>query len=528
MILYTRVSTDEQADKGYSQRNQEEVLKKYCQINNIAVRDVIYEDHSAKTFLRPKWKLLLVNLKRFKNKTDLLLFTKWDRFSRNAGDAYQMISTLRKLGVEPQAIEQPLDLSVPENKMMLAFYLAVPEVENDRRALNVFHGMRRAKKEGRYVSQAPIGYANRSQEDGSKYIAIKEPEASIMRWAFKEIAKGIFSTEDIHRLARKKGIKTGKHSFWLAVRNPLYCGKIKVPQYKDEESYLANGQHEAIISEELFYKVQDVVDGRKKVIRAKIETILELPLRGFLICPVCGKVLSGSKSKGRNKYYAYYHCYKGCTYRSNADGVNQMFIKELLKYAPKRQYKKVYSIIIIEAYKEQTKERQNEKAQLLKQIKDYEGRLSKARDLLMTNQIDSADYRDIKSDYGETLARLQAKYSGIDTDQDDIEKLLNQGIENLLRIHSIYDNSELVVCRDLIGSIYPENLIYDGIGFRTTRINEAVQLMYLINGQLESNKKETNQNISDLSLMVGDEGFEPIGRNPRKRLLIFSLRIRVP
>ena len=66
--LYVRVSTDEQADKGYSQRNQEEVLKKYCQINNIAVRDVIYEDHSAKTFLRPKWKLLLVNLKRFKNK----------------------------------------------------------------------------------------------------------------------------------------------------------------------------------------------------------------------------------------------------------------------------------------------------------------------------------------------------------------------------------------------------------------------------------------------------------------------------
>lgn len=65
--------------------------------------------------------------------------------------------------------------------MMLAFYLAAPEVENDRRALNVFHGMRRAKKEGRYVSQAPVGYVNRSKEDGSKYIALKEPEASIMR-----------------------------------------------------------------------------------------------------------------------------------------------------------------------------------------------------------------------------------------------------------------------------------------------------------------------------------------------------------
>ncbi|WP_167547440.1 hypothetical protein [Flavobacterium xueshanense] len=41
------------------------------------------------------------------------------------------------------------------------------------KALNVFHGMRRAKKEGRYVSLAPVGYVNRSKEDGSKYIALK-------------------------------------------------------------------------------------------------------------------------------------------------------------------------------------------------------------------------------------------------------------------------------------------------------------------------------------------------------------------
>src|SRR5688572_11818880 len=159
--LYIRVSTDEQADKGYSQRNQEEILRRYCEINSIKVRKVIFEDHSAKTFNRPEWQKLLADLKKNKGKSDLILFTKWDRFSRNAGDAYQMISTLRKLGVEPQAVEQPLDLSVPENKMMLAFYLAAPEVENDRRALNVFHGMRRAKKEGRWMATAPIGYINK-------------------------------------------------------------------------------------------------------------------------------------------------------------------------------------------------------------------------------------------------------------------------------------------------------------------------------------------------------------------------------
>src|SRR5580704_1379984 len=169
--LYIRVSTDEQAEKGYSQRSQEELLRRYCHLNNISVRQVIFEDHSAKTFNRPQWKKYLLDLKRNKGKADFVLFIKWDRFSRNAGDAYQMINILRKLGVEPQAIEQPLDLSVPENKMMLAFYLAAPEVENDRRALNTLHGMRRARKEGRWMGPAPFGYANKVTEDGKKYIA---------------------------------------------------------------------------------------------------------------------------------------------------------------------------------------------------------------------------------------------------------------------------------------------------------------------------------------------------------------------
>ena len=72
-----------------------------------------------------------------RQKPDLLVFTKWDRFSRNSIHAHQMIGTLRKLGIDPQAIEQPLDLTVPENKLMLAFYLTTPEIENDGRGVNI-------------------------------------------------------------------------------------------------------------------------------------------------------------------------------------------------------------------------------------------------------------------------------------------------------------------------------------------------------------------------------------------------------
>jgi site-specific DNA recombinase len=52
--IYIRVGTDEQADKGYSQRNQEEMLRKYCEGRSIQIRNIIYEDHSAKSFNRPE------------------------------------------------------------------------------------------------------------------------------------------------------------------------------------------------------------------------------------------------------------------------------------------------------------------------------------------------------------------------------------------------------------------------------------------------------------------------------------------
>src|SRR5690606_39171257 len=111
--LYIRVSTDEQADKGYSQRSQEEQLIKFCEINKITIRKIFREDHSAKTFSRPEWKKYLQDVRNRKNQSNLLLFVKWDRFSRNTGDAYEMIKLLGKHGVELQAIEQPLDLSIP-------------------------------------------------------------------------------------------------------------------------------------------------------------------------------------------------------------------------------------------------------------------------------------------------------------------------------------------------------------------------------------------------------------------------------
>ena len=507
--LYIRVSTDEQADKGYSQRSQEELLRKYCDINKIAIRLVMFEDHSAKTFNRPEWKKYLLDLRKHKCKADFVLFLKWDRFSRNAGDAYQMINQLRKLGVEPQAIEQPLDLAIPENKMMLAFYLAAPEVENDRRALNVIHGMRRARKEGRYMGLAPIGYTNKADESGRKYIAPKPPQAEILCWSFKQIAESVYNTEQIYKQARLKGFSGTKGLFWFAIRNPVYCGKIFIPKYKDEESRFVKGSHEPIISEALFYEVQDVLDGRKRNYRLKVVSNASLPLRGFLICPKCNnKLLTGSASKGMTKYYSYYHCTDGCSCRYRADNVNSIFVTELKKYIPRPEMIDLFKITLSEAWYDQTNHLQDDSKQLQLQIKELEDKISYIRELLSSRQIEPADFREMKTEYTTKLEKLEAKVDSGNYDKVDFKDLLNKGINNLLKLDYVYETGDIEKKREIISSMYPEKMTFDGFSVRTNRINEVAQLIYSMDVGFSENKNRTSGNNSSLSCEVGTTRFE--------------------
>jgi site-specific DNA recombinase len=304
--LYVRVSTDEQAEKGYSLRHQEERLRHYCQLNNIEVVAIFTEDHSAKTFERPAFKLMLAQMKKNRASANLLLFLKWDRFSRNAGDAYGMISQLNRLGIEPQGIEQPLDLNVPENKMMLAFYLAAPEVENDRRSLNTIAGMRKAMKEGRHANLAPRGYKNIRDENNMPSI-VPGKDAEIIKWAFAEIAAGTSTVMDVWRQARAKGLKVSKSQMFNLLRNTYYAGRIFIPAYKDEPATYVDGRHEPLVSNHLFNQVQDILNGRKRKGPAKNMAREELPLRGFLTCRKCGSNISGSASRGNGGRYYYYH-----------------------------------------------------------------------------------------------------------------------------------------------------------------------------------------------------------------------------
>jgi site-specific DNA recombinase len=502
VILYIRVSTDEQADTGYSQRSQQEMLTRYCQLQNFTVVATFFEDHSAKTFERPEFKKILFMLHKHKRIADLVLFTKWDRFSRNAGDAYGMINRLNKLGVEPQAIEQPLNLEIPENKMMLAFYLSAPEVENDRRALNTINGMRRAQKEGRFMGKAPFGYSNKTGADGkTKSIVVNETEAAVISWIFEQLATGKFTAESIYHAATERGFYGGKHKYWIVLRSPVYCGKIKLKRYKTEEEMTVAGQHKAIISRELFYQVQEIIDGRKKVQRVPIKVDDKFPLRGHLICPneTCGRMLTASASRGRKIYYEYYHCCSGCGTRYKAKDVHDQFASELRKWKLNPAIAELYKIILKDVYTQQRSDNTQTMQEIKKEITRLTDRQIKARELLLSDALDSADFRQVKNECEQGIILQEQKLADLTT-VPDIEMLIDKGVNVLSHIDELYAGADTITKRHIVGSMFPENLLFNGEHYRTSRMNEAVKVIFNLGTAFETSKKGQEEEFSALSL----------------------------
>jgi site-specific DNA recombinase len=517
-ILYIRVSTDEQADKGYSLQHQEERLRKYCEMQNIQVTDLYQDDYSAKTFNRPEFTRLLNGLKKHRARADLLLFTKWDRFSRNTGDAYGMINTLGKLGIDPQAIEQPLDLEIPENKIMLAFYLAAPEVENDRRALNVFVGMRRAKKEGRWMATAPKGYKNIHNEEG-KPVIIPSKDAPVFKLAFEELAKGVLNVEEVRKLCKGQGLDCSKNNFWKQIRNPVYCGKIQIPAYKDEEAHIVQGTHEPIISVDLFEKVQDILTGRqKKKVAYHGCAKEELPLRGFLVCPRCGRKLTGSASTGGSglKNF-YYHCTNGCKERIKAFPANDTFSDFLKTFVFKEEVQEIYREIMADIFNTNSDEKHFSQKQLQDEIQRNRERVNSAQQMMLDGSISPQDYKEIKARYDPIIDRLVRQHLDGGLEAAEFKKYLKKGLQLLKSLGQVYDTAHLAMKQEIIRSICKENLRFEENRVRTGKINRLIHKISQFCKGYSLNENGTEDQFDLQSHWVIPLGLEP--RTPTLKVL---------
>jgi site-specific DNA recombinase len=513
-ILYTRVSTDEQND-GYSPADQKERLIKYCDQQGIEIVAFFHDDESGKSFDRPEWLNIITFIKKNKGTVDLLLFIKWDRFSRNVAEAYIAIRDLRKYGIEPQAIEQPLNFEIPESKIMLAVYLAAPEVDNDRRALNIFHGIRRGKKEGRWLGGCPRGYKN-ARDANNKPIIVPEggKQEQLVKEAFTLFAGGLHPIEFLRRKMNKEGLTCSRQAFWLLLRNQIYIGKVFVPTYKDEIGVWVEGQHEGIIEESVFYKVQDVLHGRKRNVPAKNSKVRgELPLRGHLICPQCERTLTGSASTGRhgNKFF-YYHCSNGCKERQRASEVNNELLNLLHTYKAKPEVSELYSNILKQSLKEDNQLVKSDLQTITKDIEKQKQRLQNARALMLDGEVTPDDYRGMKNDIESLLNDLRKKEIVLKGGNKNYDKEIDYCTKLLKEIDKIYQNATPERKQLIIGSIFPERLVFENNKYRTPVINEVILRICTDNGLFKGKKKGKYIFNDVLSKGVASTGIEPVSK----------------
>ena len=508
-VLYTRVSTDEQAEKGYSLQAQEKRLRDYCVLNGYSIKAHFQDEVSAKTFDRPEFQKLLQLVRQRNSGIDILLCVKWDRFSRNQLAALNMIAELESHGVETQAIDQPLDRRIPEQKVLMSLYLTIPEVENDRRALNTLAGMRRAMREGRWVSRVPIGY-KRSRDAQDKAIIVPSDEAHFVRTAFDRMGSGLYSREEVRRFLAESGFKISKNQFGLLLANPIYAGKIRVKAWKDEPEELVPGIHEALIDENLFARVQTVLNNRRGLRHAvKTKQHPELALRGHLKCRKCQRNITGSKSRGNGGVYYYYHCQNGCDERFPAEPANRHFSDYLNQISIPKEIGTLYLSVLEDTFRKNEMDTISKANHIEKEIRDLEARQLRADEKFVTDELQRDAYLRLKKNYDARLEVLRRRLAGLVNVNDGFRESLSFGVSLISDLGGSYLKAPYEIKRSLIGWMFPQKLVYEEGNYRTDAPNEVIQALNGFRADFEQKKRTKRGSISSSSSMVALPGFEP-------------------
>lgn len=332
IAIYCRVSTDEQAEFGYSIDEQKRLLEEWCKANDY----IIYKCYSDRGISgknikdRPALKELLSDAKE--GKFDMVISWKINRVSRKLEDVLKIVSLLEKNNITFKSYSEPFETDTPAGRMQFQMMALIGEFERGTIAQNVKMGMIAKAKSGNWCGGRVLGYdlvPNNSPEEekkGKNKLEINEKEAEIVRFIFNEYSKGKgykAITNQINKLGykTKKGNNFSVGSIRDILTNPVYIGEIRynVRQNWSEKRrrninpnpIRVKGKHEAIIDRELWDKVQLILESKK----GKPSRIYdgEYPLTGILRCPKCGAGMVISRTTntladGTKKRIAYYCC----------------------------------------------------------------------------------------------------------------------------------------------------------------------------------------------------------------------------
>ena len=461
-VLYPRVSTEMQVD-GYSLEGQKNSLKRFADREEMEIVG-IYEDagKSGKSIEgRPAFKKMLSDIKNGLE-IEYILVYKLSRFGRNAADILNSLEFVQSYGINLICIEEGIDSSQTSGKLLISVLSAVAEIERENIIEQTMNGRREKARQGGWNGGfAPYGYYLKDNQ-----LLIEETEAEAIRIIFDKFGNSDIGLGGVAKYLNLQGIKkiprqNGKLETWSShlirqiLDNPVYCGKIaygrrtreKVKGTKNEykqvhtdDYILEDGQHEGIVSEELWQKVHAKRKATGIKQPSKVGKDRSHLLTGVLKCPICGSSMYTNKHAwtnkdgtykevyyyicGRNKQERGHHCdYKASLRKIDIEPLVVEAVKELVSdaYFAKEIEKRIGV--------------QTDTSTVDKELANYENKLkevdlNKAR---LENEIDNlpADARFRERKIHDMTLRLDALYDTMAELEERIEdaKLRKSSIE---------------------------------------------------------------------------------------------------
>ncbi len=485
-IIYTRVSSKEQVE-GFSLESQEKTCLTFAEKNGLEVLKIFKEEgESAKTADRTRLQEMIKYSEKNRGKVGKLLIYNVSRLARKVEDYSALKVLFSRYGVSIESVTERFGVD-SSGKFMESVLAAVAEFDNNMKAEKTIEGMKTRLNNGLWGWKAPVGYKNFTNSAGNKIIVPDPEKGKLVRMLFEEYAKGIFSFKELARKANKLNLKSRndkKMSPQLVVKilkNPIHWGMIDVPKWEIHQK----GNHEALISEELFNKVQMVMKGINTRKMPRNRDNPDFLLRGVK-CDGCGGSLTGGQVTGRTRRYAYYGCFNPqCSKRRalKKEDVENDFSKFLRDITPHVQNFDILKEAIKIAYRSEADlvVRNNEK--IISELEKIKNQKDKILELKMREVLDDEEFKEEKMKLNERFRELELSKENLPV--VDVDKVIEFSFNFLKVLPEKWKDLSPGDLRVLRSLLFPQNIEYSYPGFKTVEL----ALIYKLNSDIEAKKE---------------------------------------
>jgi len=309
-LIYSRVSSVRQTKEGHGLDSQEHRCREYADSKEYKVEKVFPDSFSGGgDFMnRPAMREMLEYIDAHAHKQYVVIFDDLKRFARDTEFHLKLRSAFKSRNTRLECLNYKFE-DTPEGRFVETIFAAQGELEREQNRRQVIQKMKARLERGYWPFYPPPGYKAQKNAVHGMLLQSVEPEASVIREVLEGFASGRFQEQvDVQKFLKLKDFAKGKRIHLETVRRLLerviYAGYI---EYPDWEITRRKGFHEPLISLETHEKIMEKLEGRARAFTRK-DTSDDFPLRGFVLCEHCSKLLTASWSTGRNGRFAYYRC----------------------------------------------------------------------------------------------------------------------------------------------------------------------------------------------------------------------------